>query len=57
MDTYSIILKVIMALGGLGLFLIGMKNMGEGLELAAGNKLRTLLQKITSNKFFAMLVG
>ena len=57
MDSYSILLKVIMALGGLGLFLIGMKNMGEGLELAAGNKLRTLLQKITSNKFFAMLVG
>ena len=57
MDTYSIILKVIMALGGLGLFLIGMKNMGEGLELAAGNKLRVMLQKITSNKFIAMLVG
>lgn len=57
MDTGSIILSVIMALGGLGLFLIGMKSMGEGLELAAGNKLRTLLQKITSNKFFAMLVG
>ena len=57
MDTYSIILKIIMALGGLGLFLIGMKNMGEGLELAAGSKLRILLQKITSNKFTAMLVG
>lgn len=57
MNTYDIILKVIMALGGLGLFLIGMKNMGEGLELAAGNKLRVLLQKITSNKFIAMLVG
>ena len=57
MSTYSIILSFIMALGGLGLFLIGMKSMGEGLELAAGNKLRTLLQKITSNKFFAMLVG
>ena len=57
MDSYSILLKVIMALGGLGLFLIGMKNMGEGLELAAGNKLRNLLQKITSNKFIAMLVG
>lgn len=57
MDTYSIVLKVIMALGGLGLFLIGMKNMGEGLELAAGSKLRNLLEKITSNKFIAMLVG
>ncbi len=57
MSTYDIVLKVIMALGGLGLFLIGMKNMGEGLELAAGSKLRTLLEKITSNKFVAMLVG
>lgn len=57
MDAYEILLKVIMALGGLGLFLIGMKNMGEGLELAAGSKLRTLLEKITSNKFIAMLVG
>lgn len=57
MDTYSVVLKLIMALGGLGLFLIGMKNMGEGLELAAGSKLRNLLEKITSNKFIAMLVG
>ncbi len=57
MDSYSILLKIIMALGGLGLFLIGMKNMGEGLELAAGSKLRNLLEKITSNKFVAMLVG
>ena len=56
MDT-SIIFKIIMVLGGLGLFLIGMKQMGEGLELAAGNKLRLMLQKITSNKFIAMLVG
>lgn len=57
MDTYQCVLKLIMASGGLGLFLIGMKNMGEGLELAAGSKLRNLLEKITSNKFVAMLVG
>lgn len=57
MDTYECVLKLIMASGGLGLFLIGMKNMGEGLELAAGSKLRNLLEKITSNKFIAMLVG
>ncbi len=57
MNGYDIMLKVIMVLGGLGLFLIGMKYMGEGLELAAGNKLRKMLQKITSNKFIAMLVG
>lgn len=53
MDIFS----VISVLGGLGLFLMGMKLMGEGLELAAGSKLRTLLEKITSNKFIAMLVG
>ncbi len=53
----DIVFKVISVAGGLGLFLMGMKLMGEGLELAAGSKLRTLLEKITSNKFIAMLVG
>ena len=53
----GIFLNVISVLGGLGLFLMGMKLMGEGLELAAGSKLRTLLERITSKKFFAMLVG
>ncbi|MEE3333630.1 MAG: Na/Pi cotransporter family protein [Ruminococcus sp.] len=53
----DIIFKVINVSGGLGLFLLGMKLMGEGLELAAGSKLRTLLEKITSKKFIAMLVG
>ncbi|MBQ5397857.1 MAG: Na/Pi cotransporter family protein [Ruminococcus sp.] len=53
----DIIFKIINVSGGLGLFLLGMKLMGEGLELAAGSKLRTLLEKITSKKFIAMLVG
>ncbi|MBQ9472719.1 MAG: Na/Pi symporter, partial [Ruminococcus sp.] len=44
-------------LGGLGLFFLCMKYMGDGLELAAGNKLRTLLEKITANKYLGMLVG
>lgn len=43
--------------GGLGLFFLGMKLMGDGLELAAGNKLRVLLEKITANKYLGMLVG
>lgn len=49
--------NLFLVLGGLGLFFLGMKYMGEGLELAAGNKLRTLLEKITSNKYLGMLVG
>ncbi len=53
MNIYSLF----SVLGGLGLFFLGMKYMGEGLELAAGNKLRALLEKITSNKYLGMLVG
>ncbi|MBQ6337326.1 MAG: Na/Pi cotransporter family protein [Ruminococcus sp.] len=54
MNLVELLFKV---LGGLGLFFLGMKYMGDGLELAAGNKLRTLLEKITSNKYLGMLVG
>ena len=51
------ITNIFLVLGGLGLFFLGMKLMGDGLELAAGNKLRVLLEKITSNKYLGMLVG
>lgn len=51
------ILDVIVFLGGVGLFLYGIKIMGQGLEMAAGNKLKTLLDKVTSNKYVAVLIG
>ena len=51
------ITNLFIVLGGLGLFFFGMKLMGDGLELAAGNKLRILLEKITANKYLGMLVG
>lgn len=44
-------------LSGLGLLLYGIKILGEGLELAAGAKLKVLLEKMTSNRFAAVLVG
>lgn len=44
-------------MGGLGLFLYGMKIMSEGLQKAAGDRLRKLLEKLTSNRFIAFLVG
>lgn len=50
-------LNYITLAGGIGMFLYGIKIMGEGLELAAGNKLKKLLEKITSNKIVAVLVG
>jgi phosphate:Na+ symporter len=44
-------------MGGLGLFLYGMKIMSEGLQKAAGDRLRKVLEKLTSNRFIAFLVG
>ncbi|MDO4977401.1 MAG: Na/Pi cotransporter family protein [Eubacteriales bacterium] len=44
-------------LGGLGLFLFGMDYMGEGLELAAGPKMKDLLEKLTRNRFLGFLLG
>ena len=44
-------------LGGLGLFIYGMTLMGEGLERAAGERLKILLQLLTRNRFLGVLVG
>ncbi|UOD34179.1 Na/Pi cotransporter family protein [Deferribacteraceae bacterium V6Fe1] len=43
--------------GGLGLFLIGMKMMSEGLQKRAGNGLRRILEKLTTNKYLGVFVG
>ncbi len=43
--------------GGLGIFLLGMKNMSEGMQAVAGNRLRTLIGTATDNRFMACLVG
>ena len=44
-------------IGGLSLFLFGMSVMGQALERRAGGSLRTLLEKMTSNKFAGLLTG
>lgn len=51
------ILDLVVFLGGVGLFLYGIKIMGQGLEMAAGSKLKSMLDKVTSNKFMAVLIG
>ena len=43
--------------GGLGFFLFGMKLMSEGLEKAAGAKMRGILEFFTKNRFIGMMVG
>ncbi|SHM32508.1 phosphate:Na+ symporter [Anaerosporobacter mobilis DSM 15930] len=44
-------------LGGLALFLLGMNMMSDGLEKAAGNKMKKILEKLTTNRFLGVAVG
>lgn len=44
-------------LGGLGLFLYGMNIMGTGLQKAAGNKLKKLIEVLTNNRLMGVLIG
>ena len=54
MSSFEIVTGIF---GGLGLFLYGMKLMSDGLENVAGEKLKGILEKITSNKIMGVLVG
>lgn len=53
MDIFSILTMI----GGLALFLYGMKVLGDGLKKASGGKLEIILEKLTSNKMMAILLG
>lgn len=49
--------SILSLLGGLSLFLYGMKMMSDGLEVAAGDKMQAILEKLTANRFVGILVG
>lgn len=51
------ITTIFLLFGGLGFFLYGMKMMSEGLEKAAGAKMRSILEFFTKNRFIGMIVG
>lgn len=51
------IFKFLMLIGSLGIFIYGMKIMSEGLQQAAGSRLRNLLGSITSNRVKGVLTG
>lgn len=53
MDLFDVLTLI----GGLSLFLFGMNIMGDALERRAGNSLRTLLRKLTTNKIAGLLTG
>ena len=43
--------------GGMGMFLYGMEMMSDGMKVTAGNSMRTILEKLTSNKYLAETLG
>lgn len=51
------IIGVFSLLGGLGLFLYGIQMMSGGLEAAAGNRMKQILEKLTANRFLGVIVG
>ena len=51
------ITDVLSLLGGLALFLYGMQMMSDGLEDAAGDRMKKILEKLTANRFLGILVG
>ena len=51
------ITDILSLLGGLALFLYGMHMMSNGLEAAAGNRMKSILEKLTSNRIKGVLVG
>ena len=51
------ITEIMGLLGGLALFLYGMQMMSSGLEAAAGNRMKEILEKLTSNRFLGVVVG
>ncbi len=57
MDGKLVLEMVFSIIGGLGLFLLGMKNMSEGMQAVAGERLRKLIGVVTNNRFVACGVG
>ena len=56
-EGFSFILIIIGLFGGLGMFLYGMEMMSDGMKMTAGNSMRAILKKLTSNRFIAVFVG
>ncbi|MFN4215651.1 Na/Pi cotransporter family protein [Exiguobacterium sp.] len=54
---YNLQEMLFMFFGGLGIFLFGIKSMGDGLQKSAGDRLRDILDKYTTNPFLGVLAG
>ena len=57
MDWHSIQDILFKVVGGLGIFLLGMKNMSEGMQAVAGSRLRKMISAVTDNRLMACFMG
>ena len=53
----SLFLIITGLLGGLGMFLYGMEMMSDGMKMTAGDSMRSILEKLTSNRYIAVFIG
>lgn len=56
-EATNIWFGILVLIGGLGLFIYGMYLMGEGLQLAAGDRMRKMLETLTKGRLRGVLVG
>lgn len=57
MEGISVQETLFLFLGGLGIFLFGIKYMGDGLERAAGHRLRAIIDRLTTNPLMGVVAG
>lgn len=57
MVNFNMTEVIIQLIGGLGLFLYGMNVMGEGLQKSAGDRMKSIVEILTKNRFMAVIVG
>lgn len=57
MQVLQTVYKVFSMLGGLAIFMVGMKLMGESLETIAGNEMNKMFEKVSNNRFKGFLIG
>lgn len=57
MNLSSLTQLIFELVGGLGIFLLGMKHLSEGMQAVAGNSLRKLISTVTGKRVFAIVVG
>ena len=57
MDVQNVLAMVVEVIGGLGIFLLGMRNMSDAMQAVAGEKIRKMISTVTDNRFIACGVG